>query len=85
MLEQAELYAALFALHVGCYMRLPYVVVGTDNGVSRSQILGMKGGIFCDHSNICFVSCFGCVVGVTAIWVFFESALMSPLQTPLVG
>ena len=42
-LQQAELYAALFALHLGCYM---HMVVGTDSDVSTSQILGMKGGIF---------------------------------------
>ena len=46
MLQQAELYGALFALHLGCYMRPPYIVVRTDSDVGRSQILSMKGGIF---------------------------------------
>ena len=41
--QHAELYAALFALRLGCYMHLPYVVVATDSDVTRSQILGMKG------------------------------------------
>ena len=45
-LQQAELYAAVYALRLGCYMRLPYVVVGTDSDVGRAQILGMLGGIF---------------------------------------
>ena len=45
-LQQVELYAAVYALRLGCYMRLPYVVVGTDSDVGRAQILGMRGGIF---------------------------------------
>ena len=45
-LQQADLYAAVCALRLGCYMRLPYVVVATDNDVGRAQILGMRGGIF---------------------------------------
>ena len=45
-LQQAELYAAVYALRLGCYMRLPYVVVATDSDVGRAQILGMCGGIF---------------------------------------
>ena len=45
-LQQAELYAAVYALRLGCYMRLPYVVVATDSDVGRAQILGMRGGIF---------------------------------------
>ena len=35
-LQQAELYAVLFAMRLGCYMRLPYAVVGIDSDVSRS-------------------------------------------------
>ena len=45
-LQQAQLYAAVYALRLGCYMRLPYVVVATDSDVGRAQILGMRGGIF---------------------------------------
>ena len=45
-LQQAELYAAVYALRLGCYMRLPYVVVATDTDVGRAHILGMRGGIF---------------------------------------
>ena len=45
-LQQAELYAAVYALRLGCYMRLPYVVVATDSDVGRAQILCMRGGIF---------------------------------------
>ena len=45
-LQQAELYAADYALRLGCYMCLPYVVVATDSDVGRAQILGMRGGIF---------------------------------------
>ena len=45
-LQKAELYAAIYALRLGCYMRLPYVVVATDSDVGRAQILGMCGGIF---------------------------------------
>ena len=45
-LQQADLYAAVFALRLGCYMRLPYVVAATDSDVCRAQILGLRGGIF---------------------------------------
>ena len=45
-LQPAELYAAVYALRFGCYMRLPYVAVATDRDVGRAQILGMRGGIF---------------------------------------
>ena len=45
-LQQAELYAAVYVLRLGCYMRLPYVVVATDSDLGRAQILGMRGGIF---------------------------------------
>ena len=45
-LQQAELYAAIYALRLGCHMRLQYVVVATDSDVRRAQILGMRGGIF---------------------------------------
>ena len=45
-LQQAELYAAVYALRLGCYMRLPYVVIATDSDVGRAQILGTRGGIF---------------------------------------
>ena len=45
-LQQAELYAAIYALRLGCYMRLPYVVVATDSDVGRAQILDMRGAIF---------------------------------------
>ena len=45
-LQQAEFYAAVYALLLGCYMRLPYVVVATDSDVGRAHILGMRGGIF---------------------------------------
>ena len=45
-LQQAELYAAGYALRLGCYMRLPYVVIATDSDVGRAHILGMRGGIF---------------------------------------
>ena len=45
-LRQAELYAAVYALRLGCYMHLPYVVVATDSNVGRAQLLGMRGGIF---------------------------------------
>ena len=45
-LQQAELYAAVYALRLGCYTRLPYVVVATDGDVGSAQILGMRGGIF---------------------------------------
>ena len=45
-LQQAERYAAVYALCLGCYMRLPYVVIATDSDVGRAQILGMRGGIF---------------------------------------
>ena len=45
-LQQAELYAAVYALRLRCYMCLPYVVVATDSDVGREQILGMRGGIF---------------------------------------
>ena len=30
-LQQAELYEAVYALRLGCYMRLPYVVIATDS------------------------------------------------------
>ena len=45
-LQQAELYAAVYALRLGCYMCLPYVVVATESDVGRAQILGLRGGIF---------------------------------------
>ena len=45
-LQQAELYVAVYALRLGCYVRLPYVVVATDSDVGRAQILGMRGGNF---------------------------------------
>ena len=45
-LQQAELYAVVYALRLGCYMRLLYVVVATDSEVGRAQISGMRGGIF---------------------------------------
>ena len=45
-LRQAELYAAVYALRLACYMRLPYVVVATDSDFGRAQSLGMCGGIF---------------------------------------
>ena len=44
-LQQAELYAVIFALCLGCYMRLPYVAVATDSDVSRAQVLSMRGGV----------------------------------------
>ena len=45
-LQQAELYAAVYVLRLGCYMRLPYFVIATDSDVGSAQILGMRGGIF---------------------------------------
>ena len=45
-LQQAELYVAVYALRLGCYMRLPYVVVAADSDVGRAQTLGMRAGIF---------------------------------------
>ena len=45
-LQHTELYATVYSLRLGCYMRLPYVVVATDSDVGRAQILGMRGGIF---------------------------------------
>ena len=35
-LQQAELYAAVYALRLRCYMRLPYVVIATDSDVGRA-------------------------------------------------
>ena len=69
-LQQAELYAAVYALRLGCYMRLPYVVVATDSDVGRAQILGMRGGIFFVASSDCFGSCSGSGAGTIALWVF---------------
>ena len=45
-LQQAELYVAAYALRLGCYMRLPNVVIATDSDIGRAQTLGMRGGIF---------------------------------------
>ena len=45
-LQQAELYAPVYALRLGYYMRLPYVVIATDSDVGRAPILGMRGSIF---------------------------------------
>ena len=45
-LQQAELYAVIYALRLGCYMRLPYVVVATDSDVSRAQVFSMRGGVY---------------------------------------
>ena len=45
-LQQAKLYNAVYALRLGCYMRLPYVVIATHSDVGRAHILGMRGGIF---------------------------------------